>query len=140
MFMIVNAYYFMFLFWLIRFSCVGISLLFIYSNMGVKNNWRALIPFIGFKPLFDYINVPFGLLTFSLVPKYGVYVFASLMCFVFLRFCVKIKKGFWFTFGMTVIPELFLILVACDKNINYDYVDDLELLRLEILERERLGI
>lgn len=134
----IHVIYFMFLILLLRVSLIGISLLFIYDRMGVKNNWIALIPIVGFRHLFEYVDVPFSLLLLSLIPNYGLYIYNILLCFVMLRFSLKIKRGPLFSLGIMLLPDVFLLLIAINKNVVYDYVDELELLRLEILERERL--
>lgn len=132
--------YNLFLLFLLRFTAMGMSLLFIYDRMGVSYNWRALIPFVGFKPMFDYAGVPFYSFIFCLIPKYGFYIFITLMIFGLIHFCNKIGKGYLFCFGCALFPDVFLPIIAFDDSIKFDYKDELEELRLEILRREKLNI
>ena len=97
-----------------------------------------MIPFVGFKPLFEYVGVGFWLILLSFIPEIGIYVFSSLICFVLLRFGLKIRMNLFVIFGLTVLPEIFLLFIAYKKDVDYNPVDELEVLRRKCEEAEKL--
>ena len=58
---------------------IGAALLYIYEKMGVKRNWIALIPFLGYKPLFDYVGISYWTMLVIFIPKFGTDIFMFLI-------------------------------------------------------------
>lgn len=138
--MSITYYHLLYLFLVIsiRWFFIGAGLLQIYEKIGVEKNWIAMIPFVGFKPLFEYVGVGFWLILLSFIPEIGIYVFSSLICFVLLRFGLKIRMNLFVIFGLTVLAEIFLLFIAYKKDVDYNPVDELEVLRRKCEEAEKL--
>lgn len=116
---------------------IGAALLYIYEKMGVKRNWIALIPFLGYKPLFDYVGISYWTMLVIFIPKVGTDIFMFLISFILFKFAEKTRQKPFFTMGILLLPEVFLLIMAFKKDVNYNYISELDLLESQILELEK---
>lgn len=137
---IMNKYYYLIMLVSVRTVLSSISLFLLYEKMGLKRSWIALIPGLSFKPLFDYTSVSFYLLALALIPHVGPYIFNTLICLVMIRLSLKVNKGFMFTLGLVLMPELFMFILAHLPNVDLHQRDKYSELKAEIERREHLGI
>lgn len=124
----------------IRVFMQSIGLYSLYSKMGLKNNWIALIPIYCYKPLFDLTYVCHNLLLLSFIPGIGIYIFNILLCYVMIHVGRIFNKGILFTTALVLLPEVFLLVLSfTDLEVPEQEPSEIELLKREILRRENLS-